>query len=920
MSKILKCAFISFCSYGLLGVCSPSPMVELPDLNPMKGLASAYRNDIEVHKYKIENGIQVWIIHDPKVTETGIGIFWGHDPIQDKIASACSRAISVLTLRRELPILEGESLESYLLSRQGSIESEIFPDGTCYYLTCPHQETPLILSALSNQIIYLFQQVKMGIDELKILHQSPYSHHEEYPENLAGTDASRRKKGLLHLLGQNHPLGFISSDPLSTQDAIPVKKWAQSQYSPQDCVLVLISSRDIDSLKGEIAMSFAPLPPTEDFKREETASRGLLDTQGFFSPSVEGSKTLTLAWELNEKDCPFAMQEAYETVLYLQRKSHGSLYEALRKSGLAYDLDVDWISMRKVPDLLVLTFHLSQEGVLNWRRIISTTLNIIESHLQEETQETLFLLKESRLVETIHQTYPEHNDVHFWIRRYTRYCRFEPVDTIPNQSTICRNGLAQSRRTYIDLKKAPLSVLLCAPKSLWKEGIPPDVAPRILEAPIPIYPMKVYLPEGKEESSPNYTFEKNPFIPDEAHFEKEEHIIVPADLIWTDSPEILRYSFPAASHKEHLCSVIQTPYHNIEFSNVQNRALLGLYEVLLHRQLVNMQQQAQFALCDFKLEFLPRHILVSCSYWKQQGFAIFSKLMNALANPQITPREFQLIFEERLNDLNVSLAQVRLRAPTLDQIIGDMLGEWTLADLVTETQSITYEKMVEFLKEVRIYLSVKNAFLTDRSGEEMKLYLDLERYLFRPGILPERKFSVYSERFPITNFQHKGPIASLGVWIPFGREGFSGDYISAWIYHALLKGKVTSWRTPTVWMSTPQLLHLWGRNFIFFSLESITLSKTPLEHETRRILSSLREHLLSADFNEEIFKKWKKAFSTEFFSLPMSHPESWLRQATCMALIKDRPDLEERVRKGVQSLSKEDFLDKVLHFTKKVIP
>lgn len=921
MSKFLKgiIAFI-FC-FGFLEAVSPF-INDLADLNPLQRMAFIHQSDVTIHKCQIDNGIQVWIVHDPKLQETGIGLHWGHDPIMDRISSSCIKAASILTLKGSSPLLDGASLESYLLQQKGTIESEIFPDGTCYYITCTNDESIRILSALGQKFLHLLQGIKIEDQEINILKRNPYSHGEDYPEMLAESDTFRRKEGLHRLLGDLHPLRFVSSGLVQVENVTSIKKWLHAQYAPQDCSLILFSPQNVDLLQKEIGAAFSTIPRSETFERTKKIPQRLSEPRAFFIPSVEGSKTLTLAWELNEKNCPFALQDAYEIVLFLQRKSSESLYNILRNRGLAYDLEVEWLSMKQIPDILVLTVHLSQEGILNWQSVIQEIFNVLESHLTQDSQITQLLLRESRLVEIFHQSIPHYEKLDFWLRRCTKQIRLEQIDTFPYHSTICLNGILQSQKAYEDLKKAPLRVLLCASSKSWKKGKPPEASDCLLGEKLPIYPMKIDLSYTKKEPSPNLIFEKNIFIPDEltpVATTINNALISSEDLNSKNISNILFYKLPPCAKREVFCSVVQTPYHNIEIAHLKNRAILGLYEMFLHRQFADLEKQAAFALCEFNIEAFPRHLLITCSYWQQQGYDIFSKIMNSLATTQITLQEFQILLEERISELNSIELQVRLRKPTLDQIIENMLNTWSLKDVIRETEAMTYEEVVSAFNEIRTYLSVKNTFLSNKSEEEMKLYLDIERYLFRSDILSERKLSVNLDKFPTTFFQKKSKVASLNVWIPFGREGFSGDYISSSVYCFFLNVESKKWQTSSIWMSHPYLFRLWGRNFLSFSLDSTIHSKALLEEEARKIFSSLNQKLFAEEFTEASFNKSKKIFEKEF-SCPLSYfPDKWLYQITHFLLIKDRPTMKERINKDIESFSKDDFLHKICQFTKQSV-
>ncbi|WP_157952652.1 hypothetical protein, partial [Candidatus Similichlamydia epinepheli] len=129
------------------------------------------------------------------------------------------------------------------------------------------------------------------------------------------------------------------------------------------------------------------------------------------------------------------MQEMYEAVLFLGRKSNDSLYQLLRRKGWIYDMNVEWKSMRQVPEMLILTFQLSREGLVNWEQIPITVFDSLTHHLNDNYS-VQRILKEGRVIGTLQQSYPTYTDLKFWLRRCANQLRKESVETFPYQSTI----------------------------------------------------------------------------------------------------------------------------------------------------------------------------------------------------------------------------------------------------------------------------------------------------------------------------------------------------------------------------------------------------------------------------------------------------------------------------------------------------
>ncbi|WP_204592961.1 hypothetical protein, partial [Candidatus Similichlamydia epinepheli] len=208
-----------------------------------------------------------------------------------------AKAISVLMRNKPSPLLQGESFHKFLKERNGSFDVEVFPDSTCYLLTCPTQYVPQFLPILGKQFANFFLDIKMGLPEIEILKNCPYSVGEEFAEWLADSDIYRNQKALLQLLREDHPLQFITNGAIQSQECLSIRNWMRWQYAPQDATLILFSPQKLDKLVDLVADSFSYLPVASNFSRKETVPVSIEESKAFFFISNEETKSLSLVWE-----------------------------------------------------------------------------------------------------------------------------------------------------------------------------------------------------------------------------------------------------------------------------------------------------------------------------------------------------------------------------------------------------------------------------------------------------------------------------------------------------------------------------------------------------------------------------------------------------------------------------------------------
>ena len=704
----------SLCSLFAQGIEEIADESNLSILNPdFEGRTTA--------KIRLANGFEAYLISDPQADQSaaalavGVGA-WSDPDTYPGMAHFCEHMLFGGSKKYPQEGLFDRTVSDY----SGQTNAYTAPDRTVYFFSSNHSGFLLIL----DQFAQFFSAPLF--DPSRIAREL-FAVDQEFGKNIENDDW-RTYMVLKETGNPNHPNAKFSTGSADTLKGIPqtaLKEWMLKHYSADRMRLVLYSSLPMETLKKTTYELFSPIVSFE--------SEGI-KWQPLFSESQKGhflsvvpigeKQRLSLIWEVPREFCLDPSKPPELLAAVLERGQAYSLYEQLKKEGLADQVQVSVDSMGGREHLLFqIDLELTDKGLEKRDLAILRCFQALARVNREGVPEVLFHEK-NRVAEWIVQ-YQERTDAFSTAFQIGGTLLNESLSSYPREQVLISEYAPDSMSQLLS-QLTPDSCLYIIQADPLKSGIQPDQTERWMGVEyaireIPEQWMAVWSKVTPHEEihlpGPNlYLPQKLNLI---ATCEQKEPVKIGENeggiAYYNRCSE---YLIPEVSYSLH----VKSPRL---LANAESFCLVNLVVLALEDQLHSTLAEATAAGLLGSIQAQPTLFNVSVSGFSEQAALLLKKEMEALLHP-VAPsfdqfERYRASLQRTLMDRQKEIAL--LQAQELMESLIDP-DEIPTKKLLSTLQEISYEQLVHFQQTLFEEIYLEGFFAGNVSEEDAKILWD----------------------------------------------------------------------------------------------------------------------------------------------------------------------------------------------------
>lgn len=333
-------------------------------------------------KICLKNGLEVFLISDPKVVQSAAALSvetgsW-NDPIE---APGLAHFVEHLLFMGTGKYPSESDFAKYVGERGGEYNAFTSHDRTIFGFCLNHEGLEGGLDRFSHFFID-------PLFSLSTIQREKHAVHHEFEDHIEN-DAIRIWRVLKETGNPLHPNAIFSCgnlDSLANVTQQEIQEWFAQHYTAPRMHLVVLSSHPLRELSQMVVKYFSAISAEEGivhnydppFTSEKQKGRLI-----YINPSYK-SRSLQLIWEVPREFAQgFSMRPMQLVQLALDHKGEQSLGKILEKEQLATEMAIDYWRVEKDHVLFLIEVSLTKKGVKQVDEVIHTCFQAMHK-LQEE--------------------------------------------------------------------------------------------------------------------------------------------------------------------------------------------------------------------------------------------------------------------------------------------------------------------------------------------------------------------------------------------------------------------------------------------------------------------------------------------------------------------------------------------------------
>ncbi len=671
------------------------------------------RNSLTIHnpslrsqasaKIRLNNGLEVFLISDPETDQSAAAISiesgsW-NDP--EQYPGTAHFLEHMLFMGNKAYPVESEFFK-YVYDHGGIVNAYTSTDRTVYMFSVNNDALPPALDRFSHFFIDpLFLPSGIG-RELHAVDQ-------ENDKNIEN-DGWRGWMIFKETGNQNHPNAKFSTGNAKTLGTVPqevLKNWFETHYSSDNAHLVVYSSLPMDELIQLVNQDFLKIPrrqTTSHLTPIPLVSSLQMGSITYIKP-IQDLRSLSLTWELPQSFSHDNLSKTPELLAYvLNNRSHNSLYQNLKETGLVDTLQAGVQRLSKENLLFEININLTKHGIQSINEVISkcfATFNALKNAGVPE-----YLFNEMQTMATLNYEYQSRENAFQFVQNHAHYLMDEDLETYP-EKTIVPSVYSVKKMDQLLAFLIPKRCLfaIIAPPKLT--GVQPDKQEKWLGGEYAIREIPSSQLAAWNTASTDVISAlppHNPFIPQSIRISNKlaesthktphptliENSQIGKGYFWTDT----QYLLPEVSW----IFSIKSPQVN---GKAKNNVLLDLLIKSINTQLNPITSQASRAGLYPQISHGNLRFTIQINGYSEKAPQLLEEIFHTIKTIAPTKEQFQLYKELFLskyeNQDQRSLPVYQAIELTTNLLENDAPLS---ADLESELRSITYEEFLSFIDRV----------------------------------------------------------------------------------------------------------------------------------------------------------------------------------------------------------------------------
>lgn len=402
----------------------------IEEQNTLQILSPSLKNRKSI-KIRLDNGLEAFLISDPEANQSAAALSVESGSCNDPqeypgMAHFCEHMLFMGS--KKYP--DENTFFQKMTEGCGTANAYTKPDRTVYMFSINHEnfsETLDIFSGFFTDPLFKEDSVKRELNAV----------NQEHLKNVEN-DSWREYMVLKETSNPKNPNSKFSTGTAATLSIISIetlRTWYQKNYTANQMHLVIYSKEPLDTLVALTTSTFSPILSNAPLKHESvpllsSSQKGHIT---YIEP-IQNLKRVTLMWEMPQEAALDYDGKLPNLIAYtLNSKGDGSLFQSLRKDGLAESLHADADRLGKNLVLLNLSIDLTKAGLANLDEVFTRTF------------QTISYLKRSSIPPHLFNEYKKMSDIDYqWQSRYSAFEYVseiadimidEPLSTFPQKST-----------------------------------------------------------------------------------------------------------------------------------------------------------------------------------------------------------------------------------------------------------------------------------------------------------------------------------------------------------------------------------------------------------------------------------------------------------------------------------------------------
>jgi len=641
-NNLMKTFFIIF----LIAITS-SWTQNLPDFTPIQDL-----NTLEIktpgllcrktEKIKLNNGQKVYLISDPKATQSAAALAmhvgsWSDTPNYPGIA----HFLEHLLFMGSETYPEENGYERQIIENGGTFNAYTASDRTVYIFAVNHDAFLLSADMFAHMLINpLFRPSGVAREQHAV--------DQEHDKNMED-DGDRIWMVIKETGNPSHPNAIFNTGNSKTLENIPqeeVKKWFQTHYSADKAHIVLYSPLPLEELRHIAIHSFSALPLAKDTPRLELNQKLFSKSQESHIITIEpiqDLRDLALAWELpKEYMLDLENQPHYPISYILGGQYQSSLYATLKEEGLIEEIDSDILTPAKDCGIFILNLALTPKGVSQCETVIMRCFQMLNS--LKTTEIPSYIFDEIATMAHTNYAYQLRTTPYNFVMQHAHDMIDEPFSTFPQKTSVPpQSNSTQFSQFLTYLRPENCVYLLVAPTSLTNSV--PDKQERWsgVQYSTKKIPLETLNAWDAARPHPHISLPKrNHFIPEDLQLltqkteEQPENAPTPILLSDCDQGKVYFWQDTQAPTISWIFN-IHTPLLD---GSSTNAALMDLYQHAWNKKIADTLFYANAASLSAYTEARDLKFILSISGYSEKALPFLETLLSHIKSLQITEKEF----------------------------------------------------------------------------------------------------------------------------------------------------------------------------------------------------------------------------------------------------------------------------------------
>jgi len=604
-------------------------------------------SEMKSKKIRLPNGLEAYLISDPKATKSGATLTmkvgsWS-DPVE---YPGIAHFLEHMLFMGNEAYPDESDYHRYISQNGGLANAFTSNDTTSYLFTIENQAFKGALDRFANFFkTPLFNP--SGVErELNAIDQ-------EYAKNLDNDDI-RMIFVLKALTNPEHPnyrFNMGNSDTLQKVSQDTLKQWYRDHYSANLMKLVVESTLPLDEMTEMVVQKFGDIPNRnrEESMFEISTRNEIAQGNYIFIDPIKNTRSVSLIWNLPGKFSDLFDRKPEDLICFvLGDEGPNSLHMQLKKENLAEQVKCG--GARFGPNLMTLYLEvdLTQKGLDEVDLVVERCYQAIAKMQQNGIPEYLF--KDLKQLATIRYQYQGRDNEFMSLMKHARGITEGSIETYPEHTHIVQKydpAVIQEALDFLTPENA--LVMITSPKQKTDQTEPWLGVKYRLE-PIPGNVLKRWenVAVHPEIGLPN----PNPFVPENLELvngttEQIERLIPqPDQTMETGRGKVYlirdqMFGVPKISWHFY----IRTP--QVQEGDSSSVVLGDLYTMNIKDMLNQFVYPASVAELNFGIERKENGIAFTITGYHDKAYDLLHQILEALKNPKITNEQFN-IFKESL--------------------------------------------------------------------------------------------------------------------------------------------------------------------------------------------------------------------------------------------------------------------------------